>query len=1080
MPLPSDLPGKPSEDLSHFSGREPERRLFWDYLGMEVGRLPRLPVLMFLGVGGNGKTWLLRHLKAEISGPFSDLPSVRIDFTKEETSSLFRDDPAALLSVVRKLAQEDACRRFDIAFAYLRVVRGITDETKIIHKGRSATWDVAREVLKFGLGATTHGKVLGLAWNVAEKLYPVLPKTDGTKRLAKLLLEDLEELRTQPPEVIEQSLVRRLADDIKEAASLHRNMFRAVQGVVFLDTMEALDDPALSPAALAAKTQALRDLIIRLNDRVLFVAAGQNRLRWDEFHPDWADSSWLEQHVLSGLEECVAKAYLDAYNISDPAIQSSILAVCLKDEKTYHPLHLGVLTDFAWVERDLNHRTLTADLFQSLPAGDWNTLVLRFLRSVESRVESNWIRKLALTPEFDERAARSAYSAEENQAQDTAWEVLQMFSFLSAGGFGQGWYTIHSAMRRAITIQSETRTATSKAMHEWWNSYWHRRADSAASYHLAWHHLYMVAAQQALPVWAAIANRALWGTPPNTILHAEMVSWWDTIDLMSKPTWTSSDLQGAFLLSAGLRRMAVGDRSNSLRRAIALNERCSTMLKPTDDSAGLWVENLIALAQAYAALPSGDMANQMQAAIGYLREALGVTAPSVFASTWAHAHDTLAQVLGNLPSHRKQDLQEALLHANEALLSSSKDDNRALWASSHSTLGLVYQKMAEGGDKLAARCSAEHYLAALEVLKPETFAQQWAGVQTGLCTLYHLKSKPDRDAADAQDSLQHGINALEVWKENLFPQQYASTQNAIANTLTCLPFGRRVENLTLALERFEAAARASPRDANVYLWAKIQSNRAVAYIELDNETNQPFWNLAIDCLNSSSEILKESAFPYDWALNESRFASAMLLQRGVDPKTGLTLAVEHYNSALKIWAREEFEEEWADVKKGLGEAYSSPKLDGSSMDLKKGVECLEAALTVKGKVKYPADFAEISLSLTNPLVRLAMNEVDRPEIEHFYIGKALGAFRESIAVVSIDFPFDRVVRAGQVLGKLLCTMFAAELIPKLDAHFQQLLPLLDRSRPEAMERMKVEDAVTGLLEIADVWINRLREEEGVG
>jgi hypothetical protein len=206
----------------------------------------------------------------------------------------------------------------------------------------------------------------------------------------------------------------------------------------------------------------------------------------------------------------------------------------------------------------------------------------------------------------------------------------------------------------------------------------------------------------------------------------------------------------------------------------------------------------------------------------------------------------------------------------------------------------------------------------------------------------------------------------------------------------------------------------------------------------------------------------------------------MLLQRGADPKTDRTLAVEHYDSALKIWTREEFEEESADAKKGLGETYSSPKLDGSSMDLKKGVECLEAALTVKSKAKYPADFAEISLSLTNPLVRLAMNEVDRPEIERLYIGKALGAFREAIAVVSIDFPFDRVVRAGQVIGKLRCKMFAAELIAKLDAHFQQLMLRLDRSRPEAMERMKVEDAVTGLLEIADVWINRLREEEGAG
>jgi hypothetical protein len=77
------LAGKPSGDLSHFIGREPERRIFSRYLVLEVGAVPRLPVLMFFRVGGTGKTWLLKKLQNGISGPFSTMPSMRGDFTKE-------------------------------------------------------------------------------------------------------------------------------------------------------------------------------------------------------------------------------------------------------------------------------------------------------------------------------------------------------------------------------------------------------------------------------------------------------------------------------------------------------------------------------------------------------------------------------------------------------------------------------------------------------------------------------------------------------------------------------------------------------------------------------------------------------------------------------------------------------------------------------------------------------------------------------------------------------------------------------------------------------------------------------------
>jgi hypothetical protein len=49
--------------------------------------------------------------------------------------------------------------------------------------------------------------------------------------------------------------------------------------------------------------------------------------------------------------------------------------------------------------------------------------------------------------------------------------------------------------------------------------------------------------------------------------------------------------------------MAVGDRESNLRKAIALNERCFSVIRP-EHGAGLLAENHIALAESYAALPA--------------------------------------------------------------------------------------------------------------------------------------------------------------------------------------------------------------------------------------------------------------------------------------------------------------------------------------------------------------------------------------------------------------------------------------------------------------------------------------------
>jgi hypothetical protein len=64
----------PSQELRHFTNREMELDILRRLLDLPA-RQP-LPVPMFFGVGGTGKSWLLRKLRADLP---PELPSALLD-----------------------------------------------------------------------------------------------------------------------------------------------------------------------------------------------------------------------------------------------------------------------------------------------------------------------------------------------------------------------------------------------------------------------------------------------------------------------------------------------------------------------------------------------------------------------------------------------------------------------------------------------------------------------------------------------------------------------------------------------------------------------------------------------------------------------------------------------------------------------------------------------------------------------------------------------------------------------------------------------------------------------------------------
>ena len=111
MPSLDDILG-PESPLEHFTNRREQLALVRSRLMAPAGT--SLPMVMFFGVGGTGKSHLfarIRHLISEETA----LPTAYLDFNRSGGANLLADNiPEALFAVSQQL--NVVCPRFELAF----------------------------------------------------------------------------------------------------------------------------------------------------------------------------------------------------------------------------------------------------------------------------------------------------------------------------------------------------------------------------------------------------------------------------------------------------------------------------------------------------------------------------------------------------------------------------------------------------------------------------------------------------------------------------------------------------------------------------------------------------------------------------------------------------------------------------------------------------------------------------------------------------------------------------------------------------------------------------------------------------
>ncbi|MGA2596621.1 MAG: hypothetical protein ABSH09_06460 [Bryobacteraceae bacterium] len=629
MPKPSRSEPTVSNELALFTDRDDHREIFRRHLNAAT----EPPVLMFYGVGGTGKTWLLKKLREEV--PIG-LPTAPIDFEVRFEGQRFSLDFAqALYAIRQQLGQPTP--RFDLAYAMRLFNQGVSSEPGFkVHGAIGPSLEFIGAVFESTQSLPGVGIIIKkLSKQVAKQL-----RDGGIERFLadRSGNEFLLSLRRQSPQEIDQNLIGCLATDLKE--SLKPSLKNAVRAVLFFDTFEDLAAGLPNTEHQRLREQWVQDIAGDFGF-ALIVIAGQNRLTWDEADPRWNDPHHLERHLVGGLSEHDARLFLEKCEITNPALQNAILSTAHDPEDNgTHCFSLALCADIVHAERRASgHDPEPASL--RLGPQNWEDLASRFLKSLDSDAEGRWIFRLAITPRFDELAARAAFSEYSSAAQDHAWEALQDYSFVQPLAGTTGWYSIRSQMAWALENQPSEQNAV-KADHNWWRAHWESRyqapIDDCAS--LAWYHRYALEPAAARAQWNELAESARTSIPPRMQEHLRLLKWWDPMTLLEAPLFSSESAAAAHDLGTQLWRCSLGDRAANLGKAIGCYQ-AALRVRTEADFPQDWAMTQNNLGNAWSDLPTGDRAANLGKAIGCYEAALRVYTEADFPQDWAMTQNNL-------------------------------------------------------------------------------------------------------------------------------------------------------------------------------------------------------------------------------------------------------------------------------------------------------------------------------------------------------------------------------------------------------------------------------------------------------
>ena len=404
-----------------FTDREEPRKAFWNRYNTvknELNTDADVHVLNYYGVGGIGKSSLLKKIKEEMDEKLDAPKYISIDFKSEI-------DPQTVLIRMRTQLNDKYAFTFDEfdigLFNYAQKCGEQADMAKI--QSLSEKSDVLNLLLAaadFVPGASVVSKIFSAVDQVTALARNKAHLKKYEDLIKKLSYMERDQIYAMLPELF--------SNDI------NRNLENATEPlVIFIDTYELLvnelstiGDPLMADKWLRDENGPVQNI-----SKVLWVIAGREKLKWEKFDSDWSSS--VESHILGDLSEKDSTQFLQAAGINDIGLCKEIYKLT-KGTPVYLDLCVAQFENIQ-SKGEIPHISMF---------GKNNTdIIERFVRYMD-KDQKQLVYLISCLKKWDDELFRDITEKTNLRPNLIDYDKLKDYSFVTASD--DGYYIIHQTV----------------------------------------------------------------------------------------------------------------------------------------------------------------------------------------------------------------------------------------------------------------------------------------------------------------------------------------------------------------------------------------------------------------------------------------------------------------------------------------------------------------------------------------------------------------------------------------------------------------------------------------------------------
>jgi CHAT domain-containing protein len=378
---------------------------------------------------------------------------------------------------------------------------------------------------------------------------------------------------------------------------------------------------------------------------------------------------------------------------------------------------------------------------------------------------------------------------------------------------------------------------------------------------------------------------------------------------------------------------------------------------PSASAAGSRRRVALDLGRIYARHATGNRRDNIEAAIGYLTEALQPGNDQPSPSVMAEAQVELAEAyLKRVAGTRAGNVREAIRYLEAAGQFFTSEANLADWAAIQGSLGVAYLDHFDGDRAQNIEMAIGSLTTAHRHFASRGPAPACAAAAHNLGNAY-LERQAGKPADNTEIAIGLFEEALSVRTEQEYPLDRAATAHSLGNAYLRRGYGERANSTEQAIASYIAA-----RDA----FARLEASREEAMSRLglaeayfrrilgDPEDNV---ELAMTNLEAAEGLFRASGMLEERAAALTGLGVAVSERTTGEPGAAAVLAIGYHKAALQALGKPDASPGlWAVIQNNLGTVYFERGGPRRHQDLSSAIVCLADALS-GGTMRSPLEQA---------------------------------------------------------------------------------------------------------------------------